>query len=887
MSTFTRRKFLLLSLLVTACIPLAKAQVVDKQVPVKKRIYLANDDHTDYMWTANEARYDSAFVEMLDYYLDRIDATRNNPDDYQSRFNCDGSYWLQAYQKHRSPEQFERLLAAIRSGHISVPLHMLINCYGGQPTEAVLRGMYYAGQVERKYDLRFRMAGTMENNTLPFGLSSLWAGSGARYSWNGIGGYGSQMSLEYRAKRRNQLYHYRGADSLGVVMKWYVYDEGKTAPLGGYAELRTTMKSKDPVAEVGSMINRLDAMCDTVSVTSKYPYNVVGAFGYGHDDLKTLLVDPFITVAKQYTTPERRVRVSIYEDFFEDIAQNYTHLPSEMVTYGNEWDLYPASMNETTANMRRATEKLRTAEALAAIVSLRENNFADDLTAMRDKAWNSFGLYWEHDWTGDSRVGSYERPDWQIGLQKNLTSYVDTLLERSVKALGEQIAKTSAPRFFVFNALNWDRSDVVEIAWEENTLVKVIDLQTQKEVPSQLVTKGGKQYIRTFVPDIPSVGYKVFEIREGKPVKVKKTVNFDGKHMTSPYYKLQLAPSGAITSVIDKRAGNRQLVRPMDGKYLNDLGSPDINLGEPVSIENEGPVSMTLKAVSDHPIRHTVRVTLFADAPRIEIEDSIQANFGDVKTWAFSFALDGQTTRYEELGAILTARKETRGGHYAAENARYDWQTFNHFANMSEEKYGVTLSNLDCSFFKLGESKIDSLWENSSQLNALAGGQVDKKIEDGGAMGYRNQHGTTDFLYRFGITTHPQSFDAVESMKFSLEHQNPLIAGMVSGNHTASSKVSYSFLTVSDPNVLLWSLKPSEEGIENGLITRFWNMGAAPSSPVITVNGQIGEAWQTTHVETNEKELFPSGNSLKADFRQHQIKTFRLQLKVLFSELHW
>ena len=57
-----------------------------------KRIYLANDDHTDYMWTANEAQYDSAFVKMLDYYLDQIDSTKTNPPDFQARFNCDGRY---------------------------------------------------------------------------------------------------------------------------------------------------------------------------------------------------------------------------------------------------------------------------------------------------------------------------------------------------------------------------------------------------------------------------------------------------------------------------------------------------------------------------------------------------------------------------------------------------------------------------------------------------------------------------------------------------------------------------------------------------------------------------------------------------------------------------
>src|SRR5215203_3260602 len=86
-----------------------------------KRLYIAVDDHTDYMWTADEAKYDSAFVQMLDFYLNQIDSTKDHPSDFQSRFNCDGSLWLRAYQKHRSTARFNRLIAAIKSGHISAP----------------------------------------------------------------------------------------------------------------------------------------------------------------------------------------------------------------------------------------------------------------------------------------------------------------------------------------------------------------------------------------------------------------------------------------------------------------------------------------------------------------------------------------------------------------------------------------------------------------------------------------------------------------------------------------------------------------------------------------------------------------------------------------------
>lgn len=299
----------------------------------------------------------------------------------------------------------------------------------------------------------------------------------------------------------------------------------------------------------------------------------------------------------------------------------------------------------------------------------------------------------------------------------------------------------------------------------------------------------------------------------------------------------------------------------------------------PLSIENVGAVSVTLKAVSNNPVWHTVRLTLFANSPRIEIKDSIQANFKEVKTWSFAFNLKTLTTRHEELGSILTAKSETRGGHYAAQNARLDWQTFNHFADMSEDNYGITLSNQDCSFFKLGESKVDTLWENASELHALAGGQVDKKLEDGGMMGIFNQNGEKSFLYNFALTTHNKTFDATVAMKFSLEHQNPLVTGQVEGDKTDNNQNTFSLLFVSDPSLFLWSVKPSEEGIENGLITRFWNFNSTAVKPTITFNTPLSKAWQTAHIETNERLLSPVTKRLTVDFKQYQLNTYKLIFK--------
>ena len=856
-----------------------------------KRLYIANDDHTDYMWTADEATYDTAFVQMLDYHLRQIDSTKTDPADFQARFNCDGSYWLRAYQKYRAPAQFNRLMAAIKSGHISSPLNTVVSTYGAQPTEAVIRGMYYAGSLERTHKLRFRMAQTMENNTIPLGLSSLWAGSGAKYSYKGIGGYGSQMTYEYRDNRRNQLYKYAGLDGAGVLMKWYNYNETSAAPLGGYAECRLYPKKRpagvSQTDEIGRVITKLDVLCDTITPHSHYPFNVAGAFGYGWDDLDNYTSNPFINAARRGTTANRKVRVSNEEDFFNDAARSYPNLPSESVSYGNEWDLYCASMNETTAKVRRATEKLRSAEALASLVALKTPAFANRLMrpanrAARDLAWESFGMYWEHNWTADGPVKRPIRANWQNKLQRQITGYVDSLFTASASALGGQLKKATAPRFYVFNPLSWTRSDVADLAYDGSYPVRIVDISTGKEAANQLITKGDKRFLRIYAEAIPSVGYKVFELTTGTPapLPVAATVtatSVGGRTISTARYRLRLSPSGAVTELFDSLAG-RQLVKPINGRYVNDLGAVNINEGEPVMVENAGAVSVTLKAVSPVPVPHTVRVTLYANKPRIEIENSITANFKDVKTWAFSFNLTNPTTHHEELGAILTAKKETRMGHYAAQNARLDWQTFNHFADLSEPNFGITLSNLDCSFFKLGNSTVDSLWEQSSQLSALAGGQVDAKLEDKGLMGIFNQNGETRFGYQFALTTHQADFKPVAAMKFAIEHQNPLVTGLVTGTRATYPERNYSLLTVSDPAVLLWSLKPSEDGIREGVIARCWNMNSKPASPALTLGNVIRRAWQTSHIETNERGLIPANRQLRLRFAPHQLNTYRLQL---------
>ncbi len=755
---------------------LAQSAPAAESAPAK-RIYIAPDDHTDYMWTLDEEGYRRAFLEMLDYYLDQIDATTNNPPQYQARWNCDGSFWLWTYERNKPEQDFERLIARVRDGHISMPLTAMASCYGGQPAEAVLRGMYYAGSLERRYGLRFPMALAIEDQTMPFGLGALWAGAGVKYSWRGICACASRM--RDAGDREHDIYWWKGADGSRILMKWNSLLTNNQS-LGGYAEAR------DPFGVV-------DFVDKDARFQRRWPYPVIGAFGKGWDDAKTL-TNEFIQAAKSKTTDRRQVIVSNEEDFFRDFeATCGAQIPEVSAGFGNEWDLYSASLAEVTARVRRAVEKLRSAEAMTTLVSLQRPDFARDRAAARAQAWMNLGLYWEHDWTADGKTISREtRAAWQRRLADQIESYVYGLHTDATTALGTMIRLPPSdqrvgqgptlpgpPRFFVFNALSWTRTDAADLPWSDTEPVHVIDVSSDRQTPSQFVTVDGQRCLRVLARDVPPVGYKVFEIRPGPGETYTDAATVTGNVIESPFYRITVSGRGAVTSLGDKTRGNREFAAQIDGRALNDLGPGTGRL----EVENAGPVSVTLLALSTEALTHSSRVTLIRDSRRIEIDNAITQNFGGVRTWSFAFNLAQPDVWHEEVGAVIRAKLLAQGGHYSPRNARYDWLTLNHFADMGESEAGVILANADCCFMQLGHSTVTQLDTATPLISVLLGGQV-----DGPKLGIPDQGGDRYFRQRFALQTRGR-FDPVEAMRFALEHQNPLVAGLVTGGTPLSGRV--------------------------------------------------------------------------------------------------
>jgi alpha-mannosidase len=876
-----KRVFPLVPVLLLAALPAAEPT----------RIYLANDDHTDFMWTADTDTYANVFVDMLDFHLKLADETAANPSPYRNRFNADGSLWLSVYEQRKSPAEFARLIARIKDGTISVPLNTLISCYGGQPVEAVLRGMYYAGRIERAHDLRLPLAVAMENQTLPLGLASLFAGAGARYSWRGVCGCASKLSNPVLGARAREIFWWAGHDGQRLLMKWHSLVPPGNQQSGGYAEAFDPVKAVTFLDSDPAFLQRYRAPGATE------PFRVRGAFGFGWDaldrktgqpylpDPKTYpQVDHFHVIAQQQSNARRQVIVSNEQDFFEDFEKTHgASLDAQSVTYGNEWDLYSASMTETSARAKRTVEKLRSAELLATLVSLKSPEFTRRHAPARDRAFTNIGLYWEHNWTADGPISRGERAAWQEEVVTGIESYVNSLQADAISHLAGLIPRPGkANRFFVLNPLGGAGTGAADYAYTGAADIHVRDVTTGRDVPHQIVSLSGARHLRILARDVPSAGYNVYEILPGagtapNDAAATTTPATDGALvLENSAVKLVVERDGAIRSFIAKNSAATELAATIDGLALNDL-APNSAAGEPLRVENAGPVSVTLRARSEAGLDHTTAITLYRDSDRIDIRNEITANFSDVRHWAFSFNLPSPSVRTEEVGAINLNKLTTEGGAYAPSHARYDYITVNHFADIisGDGRHGVTLSTPDLAFAKLGRSTAAALDTATPQLNVLAGGQV-----DGSNLGIRAQNGATYFLQRFALRPHT-AYDPVAAMKFALEHQNPFVTGAITGDDKGPFPAdTFSLLTVDNPSVLLWAVKPAEEGIARGIITRLWNVSETPTTAMIALNSGLSSAMRTTHIETDlEPIALPATGTLPAAFARQQFQTYRLSPK--------
>ncbi|MFN8545786.1 MAG: hypothetical protein U0807_16510 [Candidatus Binatia bacterium] len=525
------------------------------------RIYVANDNHTDYGWNASTQTYDQSMLSELDYYL------KTNP--AAQPFAADCWWYLRLYQQSRSAADFQLLIDAMKAGKITVPLNPFVTLYGAVPTEAAIRAGYYPGRMERQYGVSFLTAQEMENSTIPWGIASIWAGSRVKYSWKGLCGCATDAPYLARA---DEVFRWLGPDDRELLMKWYRLT-GSNASWGGYAEARANLSS-----------SALDTAISQFSAPTGLP---TGLFGLGWDDVgtesantvKTGVLGQLVATFNASHTTDQAV-FSNEVDYFQDLEASRAQLPARKGGFGNEWDLLPATLAAPTAQTRRAVEELRTAEALAAVAQWADPTFWSPHQQALDAAWVDYFKYFEHTWvTGAAGSFVANKRTWA-------QSFADAVAALDTAATAAVASRFATPagedRFAVFNPLGWARTDVADLAVAGAGPYVVTDVATGTEVPSQVVTLGGTRYLRILASNVPSPGYRVYRWAAGTWPRRERRDRHRERSRAS--YRVTLGSRGEITSAYDK-VTSRESVRATSA--FNDFGG---GTSSGLVVENQGPV---------------------------------------------------------------------------------------------------------------------------------------------------------------------------------------------------------------------------------------------------------------------------------------------------------
>ena len=253
--------------LLTRCLVVAAVTLAAEAASARK-VYVANENHTDYGWNDTVGDYEASMLSELDYYRGRIDATASDPVDQRTRFAADCWYYLWLYERNRSAGEFQDLINKIQAGSISVPLNPFVTLYGALSTEAAIRASYYPGRIQRRYSgTQFLVGEAMESNTIPWGMASIWAGAQGKYSWKGVCNCGTLAPV---ANRTVELFRWQGPDAAEILFKWFQWS-GNSQSWGGYAEMRANLSQTG----LSNLLNRTP----TPAIAD------VAAFGYGWDDV--------------------------------------------------------------------------------------------------------------------------------------------------------------------------------------------------------------------------------------------------------------------------------------------------------------------------------------------------------------------------------------------------------------------------------------------------------------------------------------------------------------------------------------------------------------------------------------------------------------------------
>lgn len=503
------------------------------------------------------------------------------------------------------------------------------------------------------------------------------------------------------------------------------------------------------------------------------------------------------------------------------------------------------SMHDIKRSNRKAEIALREYEALSVLSYVNDNDLGDK--SILRNWWETILLNQFH----DILPGTCIPEVYDVAIPQNY-KLIDEVSDASKKIVKQFCAEEMGVT--IFNSLNWDRT--TQVSLDIDGYIK--DAKNQRYVD---VDGNERLSAALKMPAMSTVSFEIQDIDSSN----ESAFIYNDDTLLTPFAKIEFGKDGSIKSFVDKKSGRE--LKNENGANLNTFYvaedvpmiwdnwdiDPDIimKLKSDMRLRSRKVVSdggLQFRIESEYDIADkstlTQHMVFYSDTPRVDFETKVD--------WKEKHRLLRVGFDINILSESL--RSEIQFGHInrpTHNNTSWDAaksELCNHrWSDLSENRFGVAILN-DC---KYGIS-----CKESNIMLSL--------IKSGCRPDPRGDEGIHRFTYSFLPHDGAFSTQSVIRPAYELNTQPTYCIG--------KSAVEMSLFEIDTPNIIVESIKPSEDG--GGYIIRLYECECSRvCSCKIKFKSKPNEVYIANMLEEIESQVKLDKNEIDISFKPFEIKT--------------
>ena len=792
--------------------------------PRIRDMWILPHSHVDIGYTHRQEEIINVQITNLETGLRLAQASAGNPPGLRFKWNPEAVWSLDHYLQRADAGKRAAFIDAVRRGDVEVD-----GLYGNMLTalcrpEELAQCLAIGARVSNLTGVPLETAAICDVPGYTWGIVPMMAQAGVKYFAIGPN-YGDRVGTIHLWD--DKPFYWKSQSGGERVMCWVVDNYHHLGDL------------EENVLQQVDRLNRNGFPYDTSFIfwVGVWPG---GGVDNAPPDEKT--VEKAMAWNAKYAAP--RINIGLAREFFRDFERKHgARVPEFSGDLTPYWEDGAGSTSRETALNRASGDRISQASTLFAMRDPHANPAADF-----DRAWKNVLLYSEHTWGAWCSISkpddAFTMDQWKVkgGFADEADRNSRDLLKSALPA-----AKPTAD-IDVYNTTQWERTDLAIVPPELGGN-SVLDARG-REVPSQRLANGELAFMAT---EVPPFGAKRYRLSAKAPTARGAARVTAGHTLANSLLSVDVSPQSGAVSSLRLAGGSHEFVDPAapvglnDYRYVLGTDSAGATSNGPVKIEvlEKGPLVASLRIESDAPgCNRLVRVVRVVEGlDRVECVNHVDRKSVRVKDgvhFGFGFNVPAGTVRMETPWAVVRPNTDQLTG------SCRNWFTVQRWVDVSNPDCGITWAPIDAPLMQVGGMTANLL--GSVAFKEWMTNAIDSQTIYSWAQ---NNHWHTNYkidqpgvtTFRFILRPHRGGYSAARSAQFGMETTRPLLVASA-----ASAKVPGTLLAISNPGVLVETIKVSEDG--KALIVRLFGVSGKPESASLSWKGmKPSSAWLTDLTE--------------------------------------